>query len=222
MRHPYTLIILSSQHNSADTQPNNVRRLYASAANSKPDSTRENHSQVHAQQEFAGNPPKSQINSQTMSQALQIPAQKTKRQYSDSFKAQALIALDLNHGNVKKTARELEIPQDTLYSWHYRRSGIHPEIVEMRDSLKAPIADRFEEAAGMYLDRAMQPGAIKKTSGYYALLGASDAIKSAQLLRGQPTSISGSVMSEDERRLRVAELLAGIQARARTPKSDPE
>lgn len=151
-----------------------------------------------------------------MSQALEI-TKHHKRQYSDSFKAQALISLQLNEGNIRKTASQLDIPWQTLNEWAKHRSGINAETLEIRDGLKAPIADRFEQAAGMYLDRAMQPGAIKKTSGYYALLGASDAIKSAQLLRGQPTSITGSVMSEDERQLKVAELLQRIAERKNAP-----
>jgi hypothetical protein len=156
-----------------------------------------------------------------MSQALEITS-KPKRQYSDTFKAQALITLDLNAGNIRKTASQLEIPWQTLNEWAKRKSGINAETLEIRDGLKVPIADRFEQAADLYLDRAMKPGAINKTSGYYALLGAGDAMKNAQLLRGLPTSISGNVMSEDERRLRVAELLAKISERSSTPPEQPQ
>ncbi len=44
----------------------------------------------------------------------------------------------------------------------------------------------------MYLEHAQKPEIIEKTSGYYAVVGSSDAMKSAQLLRGQPTSITES------------------------------
>jgi transposase-like protein len=162
-----------------------------------------------------------------MSQALEIteaslssnPRPAAYKDYSPEFKAQTLVLLETNAGNVSKTAKENGINESTLRYWIEEQNKLSREI---REGAKGDIADAFERVSRLYLDRAAEPGAIEKTSGYYAVIAASDAIKSAQLLRGQPTSISGSVMSEDERRLRVAELLAGIQARAQTSKSDPD
>jgi transposase-like protein len=143
----------------------------------------------------------------------------TYQDYSPEFKAQTLIILEANDGAIRKTAREAGISEATLRYWIEQDNE---QTRQIRAGAKGEMADAFERVSRLYLDRAAEPGAIEKTSGYYAVIAASDAIKSAQLLRGQPTSISGSVMSEDERRLRVAELLAGIQARAQTPKPDPD
>jgi len=113
------------------------------------------------------------------------------REYSESFKAQALIALDLNDGNVALTARQLNMPRDTLASWS-NGVGISQEVLKIQRGVKGPLADEFESTARMYLEHAQKPEIIEKTSGYYAVVGASDAMKSAQLLRGQPTSITES------------------------------
>ena len=119
-----------------------------------------------------------------------------KTQYSDVFKAQALIALRVNNGNVQGTARKLGIPTDTLNDWANNR-GVNQAVLEIQDGVKGPIADEFEKASRLYLQRAIDPEAIAKTSGYYALLGAGDAIKSAQLLRGLPTNISEHIDSQE-------------------------
>jgi transposase-like protein len=121
---------------------------------------------------------------------------RSKTQYPDVFKAQALIKVEANEGNVSKTARELGIPKDTLYDWVNSR-GINPDVLEIQAGVKGPMADEFERASRLYLQRAVKPEAIEKTSGYYALLGAGDAMKSAQLLRGQPTSITESVERQE-------------------------
>lgn len=134
--------------------------------------------------------------------------------YSAEFKAQTLILLETNEGKVRKTAREAGISDATLRYWIEQDND---ESRRIRSGAKGEIADAFERVARLYLDRAAEPSAIEKTSGYYAVTAASDAIKSAQLLRGQPTSISGSVMSDDERRLKLAQLLATIQSRAEKP-----
>lgn len=162
-----------------------------------------------------------------MSQALQIPEQSlttklrpaTYQDYSPEFKAQTLILLEANAGQVRKTAREAGINEATLRYWVEQDND---ETRVIRAGAKGDIADAFERVSRLYLDRAAEPGAIEKTSGYYAVVAASDAIKSAQLLRGQPTSISGSVMNDDERRLRIAELLAKLKDRADSAPQNPE
>lgn len=113
-----------------------------------------------------------------------------KSQYSDAFKANALIAVKLNEGNVTKTARELGIPWQTLQDWAVKGEGINAAVLEYQRGVKGPLADAFETASRIFLERAMDPEAVGKTSAYYAMLAASDAFKSCQLGRGLPTSIT--------------------------------
>lgn len=118
------------------------------------------------------------------------------REYTPEFKAQALTALQLNEGNVNLTAKQLGMPPDTLYSWQ-NGSGITQNVLDIQRGVKGPLADQFEATARMYLEHAQKPDVIEKTSGYYATIGASDAMKSAQLLRGQPTSITETLNRND-------------------------
>lgn len=138
--------------------------------------------------------------------------------YDARFKAAALELLKANRGKLKTTAKLLKIPPSTLKDW---RDGkfVSSQTHEIREAVKGDIAEEFEQTARLYMGRAQDPAAIAQTSGYYAVMAASKSMETAQLMRGLPTSISGSVMSEDERRLRLAELLAKIEARA---KADPD
>ena len=126
------------------------------------------------------------------------------REYSEEFKADALTALELNEGNVRLTARKLGIPDDTLYSWS-NGVGISQHVLRLQAGVKGPLADRFEETARLYLEHAQKPEIIARTSGYYAVVGASDAMKSSQLLRNLPTSITLDLNGTD-----LASVLQGV------------
>jgi transposase-like protein len=143
------------------------------------------------------------------------------RDYDPRFKAAALVLLQTNNGKLRTTARQLNIPVATLRRWK-NGEGLSDETVALHAIVKGEIAEEFELTARMFLARAQDPAAIAQTSAYYAQIAASDAYKSSQLARGLPTSISSNVMSDDERRLKVAELLSRIAERRQTPESDPE
>ena len=143
------------------------------------------------------------------------------RDYDPRFKAAALVLLQTNNGKLRTTAKQLNIPVATLRRWK-NGEGLSAESVALQPIVKGEIAEEFELTARLFLARAQDPAAIAQTSAYYAQIAASDAYKSSQLARGLPTSINANVMSEDERRLKVAELLARIAERRQTPKSDPE
>ena len=115
------------------------------------------------------------------------------RDYSAEFKLDALIRLEANEGKIRKTARELGISDMTLRHWIEQDNA---QLRQVRAGAKGEYADAFERVSRIYLDRAAEPEAIEKTSGYYAVIAASDAMKSAQLLRGQPTEIVEHVESK--------------------------
>lgn len=129
-----------------------------------------------------------------MSAAIEtITERNTYRDYTPEFKADTLLALTINNGNVYKTAKDAGIAQSLLRYWVEQETD---ECRKIREGRKGELAAQFEHVSRIYLDRALEPSAIEKTSGYYAVVAASDAMKSAQLLRGQPTSINVSVNAD--------------------------
>jgi hypothetical protein len=72
------------------------------------------------------------------------------RRYSDDDRAKALAALAANGGNVNLTARELEIPEATLRSWHNGTS--HPEASQDFAAQKSELAARWLKVANVALD----------------------------------------------------------------------
>lgn len=129
-----------------------------------------------------------------MSTAItEVPRVSTYRDYSPEFKADTLNALTINNGNIYKTAKEAGIERSVLRYWVETETA---EAREIRQGRKGELAEQFEHVSRVYLDRALEPDAIAKTTGYYAVVAASDAMKSAQLLRGQPTSINVSINAD--------------------------
>lgn len=110
------------------------------------------------------------------------------KSFSAEEKAEALCLLESKGGigKIRETARNLGISEGTLRYWIESETS---EMREIRAGRKGELADQFEHISRVYLDRALEPDAIAKTSGYYAVIAASDAMKSSQLLRGQPTEI---------------------------------
>ena len=50
---------------------------------------------------------------------------KKRTEYSESFKAEAIVKAKENQGNISQTAKELGIPMNTLANWHKKaESGV--------------------------------------------------------------------------------------------------
>lgn len=153
---------------------------------------------------------------------MAAPAKKVlirpKRKYSAEDRAHSLAVLQSNNGNVLKTARETGIPRDTLREWDKNRRGVTPEVMAIQQLKAGTLAEKFERVAHLCADRLSDPETIDKASPLDLAKIGGISVDKAQLLTGQPTSITGAVLSEDERRLRLAELLTTIAARtAQTP-----
>ena len=125
------------------------------------------------------------------------------RDYSSEFKAEVILAVSANNGNVYKTAKEAGINESLLRYWIEQETA---EVRKIREGRKGEVAQQFEHLSRVYIDRALEPDAIAKTSGYYAVSAASEAMKTAQLLRNQPTSIVATVGSD------LGELLPSVSA----------
>jgi transposase-like protein len=138
---------------------------------------------------------------------------KRHKRYSAQFKGEALALLKANKNNVLATAEQLNIPRLTLREWAVNQRGITTEVREFQQEKETDLALRYRTAAGAYLEHALDPLTIRSSTGLEAMKASGIATDKSQLLLGQPTAIHGSVMSEDERRLKVAELLARIADR---------
>jgi transposase-like protein len=137
------------------------------------------------------------------------------RRYSHTERANALALYD-SVGSLEQVSKTLGIPQSTIHGWIN-----DPTNYSILRSQKAQdLAQKFENAANLFIDLAVKKS--KKAQFQHLVTGAGIAVDKCQLLRGEPTSIPG--LSEEDRRLRLAELMERVQARAIdvTPKSGSE
>lgn len=73
-----------------------------------------------------------------------------KRTYTDEFKTHALVEVRLNGGNVKDTARRLNIPQPTLCEWTLREKLISNTIPSR---IKERVANGWAGVADLAIQR---------------------------------------------------------------------
>lgn len=134
-----------------------------------------------------------------------------KRTYSDTEKANTLIALEANGGCVRETSRQLGIPEQTIKEW--RNGRIHPDIAKISLESRATIADRLEEIAHLLIDDISRPEKIAITPLKEVSIALGISIDKMRLLREQPTSIrSNQDLNPDELVKRVRSLAERIRA----------
>lgn len=118
-------------------------------------------------------------------------AKKKQRRYSDEERANALAALAANGGNVKRTAKQLKIPEKTLANW--AKGVSHPEAAKTGDQKKGDMADAFDRIAWAVLE-GLTPECLQVAiqKGDIAKLGtlAGICVDKALLLRGRATTIT--------------------------------
>lgn len=112
--------------------------------------------------------------------------------YPDEAKAAALAALDANHGNVKRTARQLGIPEsslryliDTADDTGDHAARVRALRAAKRDDLAVAMSDIAWIAARQVQDR------LPEASARDAAVVMGIAVDKAQLLRGLPTQVHG-------------------------------
>jgi len=109
------------------------------------------------------------------------------RDYSSKDKAVALAALDANEGNLRRTARTLNVPKSTLADW--RDNKINPEVSALRSLEKNNLADAIESVVWEIV--GAMPDKIEKAGLKDSAVAVGTGIDKFRLLREQPTSISG-------------------------------
>lgn len=138
---------------------------------------------------------------------ISLPKGRITRTYSHQDRAKALALYD-STGALEKTAETLGIPLSTLSDW-VNNPANHSES---RSKHAQDLATKFDNAAHLFIDLAVKKS--KRAAFNHLMTGAAIAVDKSQLLRGQPTSISASVMSEEERMDRLSSLVEAIRGRA--------
>jgi transposase-like protein len=107
-----------------------------------------------------------------------------KRTYSDEEKADALLQLDANGGNLKRTAVAIGIPRKTLAEW--RDGHVHHAVAEIRHDKRPPLADRLEALAHLCLD--LLPGKLDAASAAQVSVSLGISLEKMRLLRNESTA----------------------------------
>ena len=105
--------------------------------------------------------------------------------YREKAKAQAMAILEASP-SIAYAARATGVPRTTLNDW---KRDPESSLITTEERLKAKkhFAERVEEVRSLYLERAMEPDAVAKTSGFYAVLSVKHLNEVHQLLTGGPT-----------------------------------
>lgn len=137
-----------------------------------------------------------------------------RRRYTDEFRAQALACLQANAGNVKRTAKQLGIPEKTLEGWHKgTRNPVHAELRDKKTGELKDVLDAWvREITSIPVER------FPELSLQQAGVAVGIAVDKIMLLTGRPTVIDESRVTGkvDLDRLSTDELLhlAAIKAKA--------
>jgi transposase-like protein len=141
---------------------------------------------------------------------------RSRRRYTESQKAEALAILVANEGNIKGTARQLQIPEKTLAGWRDeeprllaqdqeqkeiqanavkmgKRAGKLPglSVAELRAQKKEDAASAFMDIAWMCLTRLSQSDLLETSTRITDLSTTmGTVIDKARLLKGESTVIT--------------------------------
>jgi transposase-like protein len=102
--------------------------------------------------------------------------------YTDEFRQESLALLDGNGGNIKRTARQLDIPESTLRYWRDQ------EGADFRAQKKGELSEIIrEELRAIFAEMEIK----RKDASYRELATAAGILTDKmQLLDGDPTSIN--------------------------------
>jgi len=132
--------------------------------------------------------------------------------YTEEFKANALLMVELNNGNVTKTAKFLEMPYDTLVTWVHGKY-CNPDVLKKQREKRAEVADLIEGHVLHALD--FLPEKLLKANAVQLATVIAIGIDKMQLLRGKSLN---QPMTDDQ----CLNLIAAIveRAKSRRPEQD--
>jgi hypothetical protein len=118
---------------------------------------------------------------------------RTRRRYSDQERADAMMVLTANQGNLAATAIDTGIPYHTLRHW--AAGDRHPEATQMAKEKMPPLADRLEEIASLLAEGMDDPLKIRKAPLNQIAVALGVLIDKVRLLRGQATGSADGVVA---------------------------
>jgi transposase-like protein len=114
------------------------------------------------------------------------------RDYPEELKAAVIAAIEQNGGQIRPTCRLFNLPYDTVHYWWTKSERFR----QIKPASAQNLADKLEELAHSTADSlAEHDFSIVAARDKAAVL--SVAIDKMQLLRGEPTAITGSVHREE-------------------------
>lgn len=117
-----------------------------------------------------------------------------RRRYTDQERAEAMLVLTANGGNLSATAIDTGIPYHTLRHW--AAGDRHPEAVQMAQEKMLPLADRLEEVASLLAEGMDDPLRIHKAPLNQIAVALGIVIDKIRVLRGQTTGAASGVVAE--------------------------
>jgi transposase-like protein len=117
-----------------------------------------------------------------------------RRRYSDQERAEAMLILAANGGNLSATAIDTGIPYHTLRHW--AAGDRHPEAIQMAKEKMPPLADRLEEVVSLLAEGMDDPLKIQRAPLNQIAVALGILIDKVRLLRGQATGSACGVVAE--------------------------
>lgn len=112
---------------------------------------------------------------------------KTRRRYSDDFRASALAALEANGGNVERTAKALKIPPTTLEQW--AKGTRNPVSPQLREQKTLDLTYELEQFVYRLVHHPIAEGSNLKDVG----IAVGIACDKLLALKGMPTIINKTI-----------------------------
>lgn len=122
-----------------------------------------------------------------MSATKEAPARRVIKTYSSEEKAEALLALEANDGNVAATSMEMGIPYRTLYKWAHGK-GVHPEVAVLVKEKRLPLVDRLEQLIQLIAEGMDDPTKVAAATLNQLSVAMGVLIDKVRLLKGEAPS----------------------------------
>ncbi len=133
------------------------------------------------------------------------------RTFTEEDKAQAIATLAANGGNIKRTARDLDVAPATLRRWRtqYEQGQVSTDLVSTAATTFIGDAERIRDKALAQLEAAIDAGKIQPAQLITALGVLDDKITRAKGLPTSHVQTSGQLPPLDEMKTLMTGFVAG-------------
>lgn len=129
-----------------------------------------------------------------------------KRVYTDEDKAKVLVALDANDGNVKRTARETGVAEQTIRDWKKQaeRGALTAGVQNALPAAASDFANKAETIRDLMLDELEAQVRNGDLKGRDLITGIGVLTDKLRITRGEATSRTEHVEASDPREIGAA------------------